>query len=94
MLRITTDSQSEGAAIIVEGKIAGAWVQELERTWNTVASNHSLKSIVVDLCNVSFIDAEGKRLLWRMCGEGASFKTRGCVAANVVQEIKRECEGL
>ena len=94
MLRITTENNSVEAVIKLEGKIAGAWVEELERTWNAVATNRSRKKTLIDLCNVTFIDAEGKRLLWRMCGEGASFKTRGCVATYVVEEIKRECEQL
>jgi len=92
MLRITTENNSEGAAIKLEGKVAGAWVGELERTWYAVARIHSPKVILVDLCDVTFIDDEGKKLLRWMCGEGASFKTRGCVATSVVQQIKHECE--
>src|SRR5258706_11489298 len=91
MLKITTRTDADGAAITVEGKIAGAWVDELERTWYGVVDNHSPKNILVDLCNVTFIDAEGKKLLRWMCGEGASFKTRGCVAGSIVQEIKQAC---
>ena len=94
MLRITIVSEPEKAAIKLEGKLAGAWVDELERTWYSVRAGHSPKSILVDLCNVDFIDAEGKKLLRWFCGEGAAFKTRGCVAAGVVQEITRECECL
>jgi len=94
MLRITVNTDPERPAIKLEGKLAGPWVDELLQTWNVVASNYSPKKILVDLSNVTFIDAEGKRLLWRICGEGSSFKTRGCVATYVVQEIKRECERL
>lgn len=92
MLRITIENNLEAAAIKLEGKLAGAWVDEVERTWYSVKSDHSPKTIAIDLCDVTFIDAEGRKLLRWMCGEGATFKTRGCVATSIVQEIKRECE--
>jgi hypothetical protein len=39
-----------------------------------------------------FIDAGGRRLLRRMCAEGAMFTARGLVK-ETVEEIRRECEG-
>jgi hypothetical protein len=94
MLKITTQNDTYSAAITLEGKISGAWVDVVERTWNLVVQNYSPKNILVDLCNVTFIDAEGKKLLRWMCGEGAFFKTRGCVAGGVVQEIENQCGRL
>src|SRR4051794_17491482 len=91
MLKITTQDSADTAAITLEGKLADAWVDELEHTWYSVRLTHRPENILLDLCNVSFIDAEAKKLLRWMCGEGASFKTRGCVAGGVVQDIKQEC---
>ncbi len=92
MLRITIENNLEAAAIKLEGKLRDAWVDELERTWYVVRSGNSRKSILLDLCDVTFIDAEGTKLLTWMCGEGATFKASGCVMKETVQEIKRECE--
>jgi len=94
MLRITIDKNAEAAAIKLEGKVAGAWVDELEHVWYSIRNDGSGKPILVDLCGVTFIDGEGKKLLRWMCGEGARFKARGCLMSETVQEIRRECDGL
>src|SRR5438046_488960 len=94
MLRITIEKNGEAAAIKLEGKVAGPWVDELERAWYSIHPNGSGKGILVDVCGVTFVDAEGKKLLRWMCGEGATFRTRGCLMNETVQEIRRECEGL
>ena len=94
MLRITIEQNSQPTAIKLEGKLAGAWVDELEHAWYSVHRVASGASILIDVCGVTFVDAEGKKLLRWMCGEGATFKTRGCLMNETVQEIRRECEVL
>ena len=94
MLRITTEQDKDPVVMRLEGKLAGEWVDELKSSWKTVSEKHSPNTILLDLCNVSFIDPEGKELLRFMCGKGAQFKTRGCVAGEVIKEIECECGHL
>jgi hypothetical protein len=35
VLRITTDMTERAATLILEGRLAGVWVSELERCWHT-----------------------------------------------------------
>ena len=91
MLRITIEKKQEQEAIKVEGKLAGPWVDELEREWSSISNDRPGNSIDVDIRGVMFIDAGGRKLLKRMCAEGATFMAKGLVK-ETVEEIRRECE--
>jgi len=90
MLRITTENSLRPKEIKLEGKLAGVWVDEVERTWQAIAGDRSRKPVLVDLCGVTFIDAEGKKLLIRMSGEGALFRCCGPDVTATVEAAKRE----
>ena len=91
MLRITIEKKQEPAAIKLEGKLAGPWVDELEREWSSVSNEHPGNNIGVDIRGLMFIDAGGRKLLKRMYAEGATFTAKGLVK-ETVEEITRECE--
>ncbi len=90
MLRITTESAEDSTRIKLEGKLAGVWVDEVELAWHMIAGDSSRSPIVVDLCGVTFIDAEGKKLLKWMRMEGAEFRCCGPDITATVEEAKRE----
>ncbi len=91
MLRITIGATMNTATLILEGQLAGPWVDELERNWFTVRDNFRNQRVMVDLCEVTFVDAEGRKLLTRMYEHGARFRTFGCLAKGIVEEIILEC---
>jgi len=91
MLRITIEKKQEKAAIKLEGKLAGPWVDELERAWSSVSNDGPGSNIGVDIRGLMSIDAGGRELLRRMCTEGATFTAKGLVK-ETVDEIRRECE--
>jgi len=87
MLRITIDKNARATTLRVEGRLTGPWVDELERTWRTVASDPTDVRVSVDLTDVTFVGEEGKKLLEVMYGEGAKLKASGCVTRRLVEEI-------
>ena len=89
MLKITTVTEPDRIRLKLDGKLAGPWVDELARTWDSTASSAERRPIVVNLSEVTFIDADGKRLLARMFQQGAEFEAGGCMTRCVVEEIKR-----
>jgi len=91
MLRITIRKKPKPAAIKLEGKLAGPWVDELEREWSSISNEHPGKNVGVDIRGLTFIDAGGRKLLMRMYAEGATFTAKGLVK-ETVEEITRECE--
>ena len=63
MLRITIHEGSEAQTIQLEGKIAGPWVEELNRTWHSLVPSLGSKELHLDLSGVAFVDAKGRQLL-------------------------------
>ena len=84
MLKITTKTDAVKTTFELEGKLAGAWVNELERCWREIPSCHTVK---ISLEAVTFIDDEGKKLLARLHASGAELKAAGCMTKCIVQEI-------
>jgi anti-anti-sigma regulatory factor len=90
MLRITIEDNSTTATLKLEGKLSGPWVDELESTWYKVTNARAGDSVLLDLCDVTFIDPEGRKQLAWMYSQGARFKTSGCLGKGIVEEIVRE----
>ena len=84
MLRITTKTEALKTTFELEGKLAGAWVGELERCWREISSGQAVK---VSLEAVTFIDDDGKKLLARLHESGAELNASGCMNKCIVQEI-------
>jgi hypothetical protein len=88
VLRITTRHDLGTTCFIVEGKLVGACVEELEKCWRVAASAESEGPISVDLTSVYFIDESGKQLLTRMHEQGTTFLAAGLMAKFLIEEIK------
>jgi len=90
MLKITQhrDAESKSMSLILEGRLGGPWVEELDTCWRQMAAN-SPGGAVVDLTGVTFVDAEGKALLTRMWQQGAELRATGCLTRCIVEEITK-----
>lgn len=86
MLKITTQSGTKLTKLVLEGRLAGPWVEELERSWREVAGAQQ-SPVAVDLSGVTFIDPEGKALLTKMWQRGAKLHASGCLTRCIVEEI-------
>jgi len=73
MLRITTINLETAMKLVLEGKLAGPWVAELESCWQEALSAKAGISLLVDLTAVSYVDAAGKDLLTRMQRNGTEL---------------------
>jgi hypothetical protein len=86
MLKITPHKTGDSTRLVLEGRLAGPWVNELERVWRD--SKESLTgSLVVDLTGVTFIEQEGKGLLSRMWLDGAELLAVGCCSRSILEDI-------
>jgi len=90
MLRITNTMRPEGATVVLEGRLAGPWVDELARCWKALTTTQDAGSICVQLDGVTFIDAAGKALLRTLREEGAVFAASGCMTRAILEEISRQ----
>lgn len=86
MLKITTQQETGVQRLILEGRLAGPWLNELEQSWRTVKGSMSVR-YVVDLTGVTYIEAQGTTLLNRMWQEGAEFIVSGCCNKPIIEHI-------
>ena len=88
MLKITQhrNAASESVSFMLEGRLAGPWVEELRTCWRQLAKNSQSRA-VVELTSVTFVDADGKALLTRMWQQGAELRAAGCLTRCMVDEI-------
>jgi hypothetical protein len=90
MLRIFIHEHVPVTSFVLEGKLIGPWVQELERCWEDALAINASRTMFVDLADVSFIDAEGRALLTRMRQKGARLLSAGVLINEIVAEIDAE----
>ncbi|CUQ65144.1 STAS domain-containing protein [Candidatus Nitrospira inopinata] len=83
----------ESISLIVEGRLTGPWVSELDTYWRQLSASQQ-RTAVIDLSGVTFIDAAGKTLLDRLWREGATLRASGCLTRCIVEEItgKRDAD--
>ena len=88
MLRVTIERHTSLITFKLEGRIAGEWVDELERAWLDEAGRSNL--IEVDLTGVTFVDEQGKKLLGRMAEQGSNLYATDCMNRSIIEEIRRK----
>jgi hypothetical protein len=87
MLRITVLNHPDSVTFQLEGRLAGPWVQELERCWRDTVGSRPKPSPRFDLTGVTYIDAAGKTFLAARHAERAKFLASGCLMRAIVAEI-------
>ena len=87
MLRIFIHDQVPVTSFVLEGKLVGPWVKELEKHWESAFAGSPSRTMLVDLAEVSFIDAEGRALLAMMRQKGVRFLSTGVLINAIVAEI-------
>lgn len=90
MLKITgqRDAAPDSMSLILEGRLAGPWVEELDTCWRQMSVNQQ-SCTVIDLTGVTFIDANGKALLTKLWQQGADLRAAGCLTRCIVEEITK-----
>ena len=87
MLRIYIHADVPVTSFVLEGKLVGPWVKELEKYWESALVTNGSRTMLVDLADVSFIDSEGRALLARMRQKGARLLSSGVLIDAIVAEI-------
>src|SRR5215813_13380295 len=87
MLRITVHNDKGATRLIIEGRLMGAWVRELESCWRQATAKQPPPRILVELTDVSFVDGEGGELLKRMVASGVELIAVDLLMKALVEEI-------
>jgi hypothetical protein len=86
MMRVNIEANGNCLTLRIEGELTKAWVEEV-RLCRVASTALKLRRIRVDLTDVSYIDAEGRRLLASMHGQGVEIKAAGVFNNAIVEEI-------
>jgi anti-anti-sigma regulatory factor len=89
VLRITTRNNAGDISLFIEGKLAGPCVGELEKCWQRAVAGESPLPSLIDLTDVSFIDAHAKQLLIQMHEHGTKLVANGLMSKFFIEEIER-----
>src|ERR1700694_2705866 len=89
MLRITIHDNMESVTFQLEGRLAGAWVGEVEECRQGMLAGRRRPSVRFDLAGVTFIDAAGKAYLASMHRLGAEFVAADCLTKAIMAEITK-----
>ena len=71
--------------LVVEGRIAGPWVGELERAIEAAPG-----TAAVDVSGVGYVDPDGARLLRRLIERGGSIRESSAYVAEILKGADRE----
>jgi hypothetical protein len=72
----------------LEGRVAGPWASELDRVWLETAPRLASKKLIIDLLNVTYADATGKRVLSTIYAQTqATFITNTPWAQFLAEEV-------
>ncbi len=92
MLRITIN-ESEGNAmrLVLEGRLAGLWAEELNRIWTDAAPRRGSGKLTIDVRDVTYADANGKIVLAKIFSSSDAAFVAGTLFTNdLVEEIVRK----
>ena len=94
MLRITISESDHAIVIKLEGRIAGPWAEELDRVWVETAPHLGSRKLTIQLSNVTYADAAGKRVLREIAAQAdAELVTDSlwtqCLAEEVAGKVQR-----
>jgi anti-anti-sigma regulatory factor len=88
MLKITLHDATGQPCLELEGRLAGAWVCELEHCWHTSQASHPNRTLAVDLTGVTFIDQAGQYLLQLMHRDGVRLVGSGLMLQDILDHSR------
>ena len=87
MLRISVEEGLQQIALKLEGRLAGAWVKELEDAWREADSKRNSRSLLLDFSAVDHVDQAGEYLLALMARRGVQLVASGVAMSELRRKI-------
>jgi hypothetical protein len=87
VIRISQIREGSKRRLLVEGTLAGDWVEVLEKSWLEAQTSRNGEPMRIDLSGATWIDDKGRELLRRMLQDGAELRATGVMTRAVIEEI-------
>jgi hypothetical protein len=88
VLKISITETATETRWVLQGRVFGLWVSELNAIWRTSTRTRKGRACIVDLNDLTFIDKGGEILLRTMAREGAQLIASGRYIKNVFGKPK------
>ena len=88
MLRISYSQTGTGQHWTLCGRLAGPWVHELRSFWQGIRRTGPAPRVLVDLCDVTFVDENGESLLSEMQSAGVEFVAAGVETKHLLENLR------
>ena len=92
MMKIQMKELDEQLILQVEGRLAGAFVPELESCWQIARRKQPDRKVSVDLKNVTCVDRAGRYLLQLMHSNGVGFLRAGLAIQDILEQVMEQPE--
>jgi hypothetical protein len=90
VIRISEIRKGPKRRLLVEGTLAGDWVEVLEKSWLEAQTSRNGEPMRIDLSGATWIDDKGRELLRRMLQDGAELQATGVMTRAVIEELIEE----
>ena len=88
MLRITVEDEPQRVTLRLEGRLAGAWVKELEDAWREVDVRRRGRPLSLDVSAVDHVDQAGEYLLALVARRGVRLIATGVAMRDLCRKIE------
>ena len=92
MMKIQMKELDGQLVLQVEGRLAGAFVPELENCWQAARAGQPSRKISVDLKSVTCVDQAGRYLLQLMHSNGVAFLRPGLATQDILEQVMEQPE--
>ncbi|MGA8874629.1 MAG: hypothetical protein WCC25_00300 [Candidatus Korobacteraceae bacterium] len=94
MLRISVEENGGELSLILEGRLVGPWVDELQRVCGDLGPPANYWRVTVDLCGVTAMDASGQALLDKLLQRGATLRCSDVMNQYWVEQMAQPAKRL
>lgn len=88
MLKISVKATGTELRWVLEGRLAGPWVTELRKSWESKQRSRKGRACIVDLHDVISVDQAGEELLRDLVKRGAQLVGTALYLGDLLQRLK------
>jgi len=94
VLRISVQEKDGDLSLVLEGRLVGPWVDELQRVCGDLGAPANYAKMTVDLCGVTAMDPSGQALLDRLLQRGATLRCSDVMNQYWVEQMAQSAKRL
>jgi hypothetical protein len=94
VLRISIRQDRRDLSLVLEGRLVGPWVDELQRVCQQEGAPARERPLTVDLCGVTAMDTRGQALLDSLFKQGATLRCSDVMNQYLVEQMAQPARSL